>query len=79
MRTATRTGSECFSMELGLLLPKPYDPLCVKTTISPQKGCSSNRKINLTPSTGKKRAFLFAEKVICPVTTTAITAFCDRP
>lgn len=54
MRTATRTGSECFSMELGLLLPKPYDPLCVKTMISPQKGCSSNRKINLTPLNGQK-------------------------
>ena len=57
MRTATRTGSECFSMELGLLLPKPYDSLCVKTTISPQKGCSSNRKIHLDPLTGKNVHF----------------------
>ena len=75
MRTATRTGSECFSMALGLLLLKPYDSLCVKTTISPQKGCSSNRKTNLTPSTQKKRAFLFAEEVARPVTATAITGF----
>ena len=39
-------------MELGLLLAKPYDLLCVKTTISPYKGCSSNRKINLDPLNG---------------------------